>query len=351
MLAFCQAGFRTGRLHPAVHHFCMGDFRNGSCFSISAGRASALLFALFCASRLSGHSPRTDNMANGGHLFLGNQNFIANRAVLAFCQAGFRTSRGNCFVDYLRMGFLGNRRVGFCFPLSIRERCPADCTGPMCHTALFHTGWLLRLDRFQGMLWGSYDSLSHQNCPADGTNLSFCQAGARTGCGHRRYNLLCVFCRISFNPGKCEFNISARLRFCFFDECACFRAKVSMYVYLHDSGAVRIKGVARIMLQKVELRVPICKGYILQRITAFKSIRPNVVTIYCHFLQFVAMVKQPISGSNPGITAIHLHILRNMNTRKCVTIPKCTFSRNDRTGTKIDLGHRLAESERIIPQR
>ena len=81
------------------------------------------------------------------------------------------------------------------------------------------------------MLWGSYDSLSHQNCPADGTNLSFCQAGARTGCSHRRYNLLCVFCRISFNPGKCEFNISARLRFCFFDKRACFRAKVSIDVY------------------------------------------------------------------------------------------------------------------------
>lgn len=70
------------------------------------------------------------------------------------------------------------------------------------------------------------------------------------------------------------------------------------------------------MLQKVELRVPICKGYILQRITAFKGIRPNVVTIYCHFLQFIAMVKQPISGSSPGIAAIHLHILRNMNTER-----------------------------------
>ncbi len=170
VLALCQSSFGTGGSYCLVADFRMAG---GSHIEIYIGVPTGSAGMGSVAPIGAGGS------RDGGFIavacrndFLGNQNFVTDRAVLALCQTGFRTIGSYCLVNCF--GVTSGIYIGIHIAVTTGR---ANMGG----VPLLGAGWIS--DSGFIAVACRNDLLCNQNIVADGAVLAFRQAGFGTGGG------------------------------------------------------------------------------------------------------------------------------------------------------------------------
>jgi len=171
----------AGRRLRIVMYQVMAEGRDFAGFSHVTAGASVGLFTLFGAGRCSCHSPLAEAVAERGNDFLCNQDFVAARAVFAFCQAGLGACCRDCRVDHLDMTQRGNGFLcdqNFVAARAVFAFCQAGLSARCSNCRVDHLDMAERGDFYCfGLLFKSLDRESRRIC--------LC-AGFLTRCGDIR---------------------------------------------------------------------------------------------------------------------------------------------------------------------
>ena len=165
--------------------------------------------------------------------------------------------------------------------------------GAIGFPALFGAGRGLTFVLLNVMTQSTHICLLFNHIAAYGTDLSFGQAGCRTGGGSGEH-LLCVLGGISRNLGEGKRDVTSLP---LLNQHTGLGAEVSHNGHIH-LPATGIEGVAVIVFQVVELNILVCKGGLGYGGAVFEEVGADIRTSHSGGLQIGTPAEHPVTGTD-----------------------------------------------------